>query len=101
MMRLGQIFFDQQAFVAKGIQGFAACQPDGFVQLIFRVDNAHPFAAAPRRRFDKHRISDVFCGFFKLIERFQAFIAGDGWNTRFLHQNFRFGFIAHGMDGIR
>ena len=31
MMRIGEIFFDQQTFVAEGVQSFAFCKLDGFL----------------------------------------------------------------------
>ena len=66
MMCVGEVFFDQQSFIAEGIQGFASCRFNRFAQLVFFVDHAHAFAAAARRRFDKHRIANFFCSFFEI-----------------------------------
>jgi hypothetical protein len=62
VMCICEIFFDQQVFIAEGVQRFPSGPLNCFAQIGLVLHNAHALAAPARRGFDKHGIADLFCG---------------------------------------
>ena len=102
MTALVDVFFDEDAVVAKAGSGLAGRTCETFLQLRIVPGDTHPLAAATGRRFDHHRIANIVGHFQRVFVVCQgAVIARRNRYTGFLSKKFGLDLIAHRPDGVR
>ncbi len=102
MARLFDEFFDEDTVVAKAVQalGFGGGEP--LAHFLLGIGEAHPLAAATRRRLHHHGIADVIRDLHGMVRVLDfADKAGDDGDACFPCQFLRFDLVAHRRNGFR
>ena len=99
--RMGQGALQQQVSGAEGGRRLASCRGQCLRQRARLVDEAHPLAAAARRRLDHHRIAQRFGrGNEGCVALVAAVEAGQHGHTEALGQRAGSTLVAHRGDGL-
>ena len=101
VVRVGDVFFEDEPRVPEGGLGFPGRALDGALELALGVDPAHPTSATTRRGLDEQRVADLVRG--RLEGRgvlVGAVIAGHHRNAGGLHPGLGRVLQPHGANRV-